>query len=277
MFMNIKIKNAIKIEKSILQITGRDKFDFLQPLITNDVKKIQNHPIYSLILTPKGRFISDFFLIYDKENDLILLETGVKYKNILMEKFAEYKLHSKTKIKDVSDSYQCFVLLNNEMTLKYQKIEEKSWIFQDPRSINLDYKLITHHAEVQNIIDDQNDSYDNYEQRCLENLILDSEKFMNERPIPLAFRMDEKNAIDFSKGCFLGQEITSIMKNRKTLNKKIYFVESKSELPEENQEIIFEAEKIGILLKKLSSNEGIMMFDLHHFEKLNIKNHVVKI
>lgn len=261
--MNIKIKNAISIEKSVLQITGKDKCDFLQPLITNDVNKLHNHPIYSLILTPKGRFIADFFLLYDQENDCILFETNSKYKEILLEKFAEYKLHSKVKFKDVSDEYQCLV-----------SFDQISTGFPDPRSDQLGYKLIVPKIEIADI-ENNSELQQKYEQKCLENLILDSEKFMNERSIPLAFRMEEQNAIDFKKGCFLGQETTAIMKNRGTLNKKIFFLVSEKNLSETNQEVIFNGEKIGILLKKISNNKGIMMLELHHIDKLSIKNKTV--
>lgn len=271
--MNIKIKNAIRIERSVLQIIGKDKFDFLQPLITNDVYKSKNHPIYSLILTAKGRFIADFFLIYDEENDFILLETDSKYKEILLEQFNQYKLHSRVKIKDESENYQCFVIL--DINLQYKKIGERSYLFQDPRSSKTGFKLIVYKNEIDNLIDDQNGCYDDYEKKCLENLILDSAKFINERSIPLAFRMDEQNAIDFNKGCFLGQETTAIMKNRGTLNKKIFFLESEKDLQKEDQDIVFNGEKIGILIKKISQKRGIIMLDLHHINKCNINSNII--
>ena len=49
--------------KSLIEIHGKDRFTFLQGIISNDVYNLKNNTsIYSSILTPQGRFITDFFI-----------------------------------------------------------------------------------------------------------------------------------------------------------------------------------------------------------------------
>ena len=53
---------------SLIKISGDDRFNFIQGIISNDINNLKKKPsIYSSILTPQGRFISDFFLSNYKE------------------------------------------------------------------------------------------------------------------------------------------------------------------------------------------------------------------
>ena len=52
------IKNSFS---KFIEIKGEDRANFLQGLITNDIFKCKaNHPIYTCILTPQGKFLADF-------------------------------------------------------------------------------------------------------------------------------------------------------------------------------------------------------------------------
>ena len=66
------------VNSNFLEISGEDSADFLQNLITNDIYKMQNNNIlYSCLLTPQGKFSSDFFIY--KNNDSFILETHKKF------------------------------------------------------------------------------------------------------------------------------------------------------------------------------------------------------
>ena len=48
-----------------LSVEGQDSSDFLQNLITNDVNKCtKENIIYSCLLTPQGKFMADFFILF---------------------------------------------------------------------------------------------------------------------------------------------------------------------------------------------------------------------
>ena len=59
-----------KIKRTILEVTGEDRFKFLQAIITNDINHLENGPIYSALLTPQGKYFTDFCktLFYFKRN-----------------------------------------------------------------------------------------------------------------------------------------------------------------------------------------------------------------
>ena len=68
------IFNTILNNRGLLKVSGKDKFDFLQGLVSNDVTNISRDcAIYAAMLTPQGKFLFDFFM-YEWESS-ILIET----------------------------------------------------------------------------------------------------------------------------------------------------------------------------------------------------------
>ena len=61
--------------RSIISISGNDKFNFLQSIVTNDVKKATNsNAVWAALLSPQGKFLHDFFIIRNKEKLLLTCE-----------------------------------------------------------------------------------------------------------------------------------------------------------------------------------------------------------
>ena len=67
-----------------LSIEGEDSNEFLQNLITNDINKCsKDNFLYSCLLSPQGKFLSDFFIF--KKDEKFLLEThSFFYKKLLL-------------------------------------------------------------------------------------------------------------------------------------------------------------------------------------------------
>ena len=61
-----------------LSIEGEDSNEFLQNLITNDINKCsEDNIIYSCLLSPQGKFLSDFFIFKKDEKYLIAPEDRI--------------------------------------------------------------------------------------------------------------------------------------------------------------------------------------------------------
>ena len=75
-------------ENSIIKISGSDKFKFLQGIISNDIYLLKNNSsVYSAILSPQGKFISDF--IISKYDDNLLVEINNKNLEEILNKFSQ--------------------------------------------------------------------------------------------------------------------------------------------------------------------------------------------
>jgi tRNA-modifying protein YgfZ len=49
-------------DRAVLRLTGPDARDFLQGLVTNDIRGLARGPVYAAILSPQGKYLFDFVL-----------------------------------------------------------------------------------------------------------------------------------------------------------------------------------------------------------------------
>ena len=199
-----------------LSIEGEDSNEFLQNLITNDVNQCSKiNFLYSCLLTPQGKFLSDFFIF--KQDEKYFLETHSFFYEKLLKKLNLYKLRSKVYIKEVHNlhSYSVFGDLQKD---------QDTLIFNiDPRNTNIGFKLI-HLKKDPKILDDfKNISEEKYHGILIQNLVPLSHYDLKEnKSLLLENNFDNLNSISWDKGCYVGQEITARMKYRALLKKKIY-------------------------------------------------------
>ena len=208
-----------------LSIEGEDCNEFLQNLITNDINQSsKNKFLYSCLLTPQGKFLSDFFIF--KVDEKYLLETHSFFYEKLLKKLNIYKLRSKVHIKKIYNlhSYSVFGDLQKD---------QDTLIFNiDPRNANIGLKLI-HLKKDPKILDGLNNiSEEKYHEILIQNLVPLSHYDLEEnKSLLLENNFENLNSISWDKGCYVGQEITARMKYRALLKKKIYSLEIKKGSP----------------------------------------------
>ena len=67
------------------------------------------------------------------------------------------------------------------------------------------------------------------------------------RSFPLEYGLDNYNAISFSKGCYVGQELIARTKYRGTIRKKLFRIESNHNIIEEKgSEVMVDGKPVGI-------------------------------
>ncbi|MDF3048093.1 MAG: aminomethyl transferase family protein [Candidatus Midichloriaceae bacterium] len=216
--------------RAVIKLTGKDAAKFLQSLITNDANKISNSSyIYAFMLTPQGRFLYDFFII--KSGDEILLDCQAAKVTEICAKFQMYKLRSEVEI--------CKTDL--QVYASSESFNDQSFI--DPRSSALGFRTITSFLEDVNACDDD------YHELRIKLLIPDADlDFVYARSLPLNFGESPLNAIDFNKGCYIGQEVTARMSYRDAVRKKLYLLEWSGNPPHKEEELIIKDKKIGYFL-----------------------------
>ena len=208
-----------------LSIEGEDSNEFLQNLITNDINKCsEDNIIYSCLLSPQGKFLSDFFIF--KKDEKYLIETHSFFYEKLLKKLNLYKLRSKVHINEVNNLYSYSVFGD------IQK-DQDTFIFNiDPRNKNIGLKLI-HLKKNPEILDSLNEiNEEKYHQILIQNTVPLSHYDLEEnKSLLLENNFENLNSISWDKGCYVGQEITARMKYRALLKKKIYSLEIKEGSP----------------------------------------------
>jgi folate-binding protein YgfZ len=222
--------------RAIVSIAGADRYEFLQGLISNDVYV----PIvYTLMLTPQGKFLYDFFILSYKEQ--LLLDCSLTQVSNIIKTLNMYKLRSK-------------VVIQQELAYKiissHNLIPEAIISYQDPRKTKLRYRSIIT-CELAN----QGISYD--ELRISLGVPEGEKDLLSNKSYPLEFGMDNFNAIDFNKGCYVGQEVTARTKHLGVIRKKIHHIRGEN-LPLAGAEIMLEEQKIGIMCSSVN-NQGLAL------------------
>ena len=213
-------------DQSVLCLSGLDRKTFLQGLITNDITLMSStSAIYSLLLTPQGRFLHDFFLIEHKDFLFIIVQKDQI--DPLKKRLNLYKLRADVSINDVSSEYAVFASLgNSNADLPYADIVGHDNIkFQDPRLTDLGYRWIVKRQQID--IDFTQTSGDieyNFFRLTL-GIPQGYQDMIPERSIPLESGVQDLNAISWTKGCYIGQELMARTRYRGEIRKRLFPVE----------------------------------------------------
>ena len=222
------LKAYLNKDIKIIKISGDDAKDYLNNIITNNIEQVNTETsIYSCLLTPQGKFLADFFITYFEDGYFLLVHS--KFLENLIKGLNFYKLRSKINIEDISHLYKyCFIpnpeidtiFGTNILNLGYTTIDNSSYAFIDPRIANLGAHIVTSDNSI------GKNELELVEDDCLEHflshgllsmyLIEDLSKFY-----PLENNLHMLNAVDFKKGCYVGQELTARMKLRNKIPRTI--------------------------------------------------------
>ena len=262
------------VDSKFLSISGQDRGNFLQDLITNDIHKCDSkNSIYSCLLNPQGKFIADFFII-DYENSY-LIETHKKFVNDLINKLKIYKLRAKVEINNVNDLISLSIIENNDLL----ELEEDIILFKDPRNDELGNKIFVSKNKFKELEKKYNlieDNFGKYRKLLIKNLIpYSSEDLIQNKSLLLENNFNKINAIDWEKGCYVGQEITARMKYRALLKKSIRVVEIISGNVRRGNQINFNQNKVGEIISSFNKL-AIAMMKIEETKSIFLNKQILK-
>ena len=258
--------------RGLISITGDDAKEYLQNIITNDINKVSKiNSIFAALLSPQGKYLFDFFVIKDSEGYLIDCD-GKSVKELVVN-LSKYKIRSKVEIKDLSSNYVVGVmnfdnfkiiqkeLGKQETTLEYRE----SPIFVDPRDNDLGARIISPLEKLYltikklNLKIIKNKSY--IEKAFLKGIPVEGLNNLKEQLFGLEINFEKLNAIDFKKGCYVGQENTARMKLKNKIRRQLMSIKTESNL-KIGDEIKYNDKVIGrILIDKPYPFALIKLFD----------------
>ncbi|MBS0185587.1 MAG: folate-binding protein YgfZ [Proteobacteria bacterium] len=242
-----------QLHRSLIHITGPDRFSFFQGLITQDIEKLSSsQSLYSLLLTPQGRFLYDFFLIpANSSNSSFFLEIDSLFVLDILKRLTLYKLRSNVSF-EIQPNLCVFAYWIHKKPAQNTLHFEEMISYQDPRLEELGGRLISSLPKGQNFLHQQGfseTSFDVYQSHLLSLGIPSSPQDMiPEKSIPLECGMEELNALSWTKGCYMGQELTARTHHQGLVRKRLIpgRLEETSTLPL-NAPLLFENQEAGFL------------------------------
>ena len=221
-------------DRGIIYISGIDAFNFLQNIISNDLNKVTDiNSCFSYLLTPQGKYLFEFIILKHKNG--YLLDCPKYQIENLNKQLNLYKLRSKVEITNLSNEFVVGALSkdkfsefkkNNKpgMTIKFREDP----VMLDPRCIKLGARIVINleklylsSKKLALKISDVKEYYKLSHSLGIPNS--DTQNFQN-KIFGLETNSEELNAIDFKKGCYVGQENTARIKLKNKLNKKLFAI-----------------------------------------------------
>ena len=239
---------SLPTSRTLLRLTGADMRPFLQGLISQNIDALSaTTPIASTLLTPQGKILFDFFL-YEVDGD-ILLDCASEASAALQKKLKLYKLRADVPIAPA----ESLILATAPTPI------DGPHAWQDPRSPNMGWRAIT---------SDTGENDETYHQRRIAACVPEwGADFQSDEIFLMDVNFDCLASVDYKKGCFVGQEVTSRMKRKGDARKRTLNVEFEGSPPALGAELVSDQTTIGECLSGIDGG-GLALVRLDRWARV---------
>ena len=215
--------------RAVLSLAGEEVVPFLQGLISNDARALERgESIYAAMLSSQGKFLHDFFLT--PWQGKILLDVCAKRADDLLARLKMYRLRSKVEIAK-EDSLRVLACFGR--VLKTSDMQEYA-IYTDPRLEKLGSRMMGSLTALQAHLQQQGErevGHEMYEQLRVSLCVPDTHDLIVDKSLLLEYGFEQLHGVDFSKGCYVGQEVTARSKFRGQVRKHVFAIKAEGDLP----------------------------------------------
>ncbi|WP_375609142.1 MULTISPECIES: YgfZ/GcvT domain-containing protein [unclassified Bartonella] len=249
----IEKQNAICLKnRAIIQITGEEATDFLQSLITTDVKKINPQEIFpGALLSPQGKVLADFLI--GKKEDGYLIDIIMPLADILYKRLLLYKLRKKIEITQPFQEVVTVSWKNESDTLNFDSS------FVDKRFPEKE-KIIRIYGKTSFLASEYHNMWNQLRIRYA--IAESGQDYEVGKVFPHDINYDQINGLAFNKGCYIGQEVVSRMHHRQAARRRILIVKGQHELSPQSS--IEAGTKVFGSLGTCVDNEALALLRIDH-------------
>ena len=263
-------------ERSIIAVGGPEARAFLQGLISNDVNKVTaGRAVYAALLTPQGKFLHEFFIA--ELDGTLLLDCEAARAADLLKRLTLYRLRSKVELKDRAADFRVAAVFGTDAAAALGLGDEAGAAkplsggvaFIDPRLATMGARAVLPAAtasEALAALGLEAAAQEDYHRHRLALGVPDGSKDVAvDKAFLLESNFEELNAIDFKKGCYVGQELTARTKYRGVVRKRLFKVAIEGPLPEPGTPIMRGDKEAGTMRSGLD-HAGIALLRLEDVE-----------
>lgn len=239
--------------RGVVGVAGEDRVSFLNGLVSNDVAlAAPGQAVWAALLSPQGRYISDFFIFADE--DRLLLEAPRAMVPELLRRLGRFRLRAKVALQDLSESL--FVYAAWAGTPPPVPVTAP-----DPRLEFAGYRMVS--AEPL----EETASEAAYDAHRLNLGLPDGPPDLEpEKTLLLEAGFDELNGVSWTKGCYMGQELTARTKYRGLVKRRLVPVTLDSAPPAPGTPVMAEGSEVGTL-RSSAGMLGLAMLRTDALEK----------
>ena len=225
-------KIATLLSRAVIAVTGEDRVSFLQGLVSNDVAEaVPGRAVWAAVLTPQGKWLADFFVFSD--GDRLLLDCERAQAGMLIQRLSRYRLRAKAALA--------------ETDLHVQAVWDGdppagTIAAPDPRLTEAGWRVLTAAPAATNATESDFDRH-----RLTLGLPDGSRDMEAEKSVLLEGGFDELNGVSWTKGCYMGQELTARTKYRGLLKRRLVPVRIDGVAPAPGTPLLVDGRDAGIM------------------------------
>jgi folate-binding protein YgfZ len=249
---------ALLAHRSVIAVSGPDRAEFLQGLISNDTAKVgPGQAIWAALLTPQGRFLNDMFVV-DDGNGGFLLETERERAPALAKKLKMYTLRSKVTVEDRGAAMDVAVVFGPGAA-KILPVAGAA-AFVDPRLPELGVRVLAPAGQAATLLGLAEAPIADYEALRLRLGVPDGSRDLTvEKALLLESGFDELHGVDWQKGCYMGQELTARTKYRGLIKRRLFPVKVEGALPAPGTPVERDGREVGEIRSGLGDRAIAML------------------
>jgi tRNA-modifying protein YgfZ len=242
------MKAALLPDRGVVKVAGDGARNFLHGLVTADILKLTaGAACFCALLTPQGKIIADFFVAAAPTNDGggFFLDIPRPLGTTLVDKFNLYKLRAKVIIEDLSVGLGVMAVWDGSATTQY------GLCYADPRLPALGARVVLPPYRAGAAAADLGASLVEASEYETQRIALGVPKggidFSYGDAFPHETDLDQLGGVDFTKGCYVGQEVVSRIEHRGTARTRAVPVRFDGAAPEAGTAITAGDRQVGIM------------------------------
>ena len=217
--------------RAVLAIEGEDRTPFLQGLVSNDVASVApGHAVWAALLTPQGKWLADFFIFADGER--LLLDCERDQVPDVLRRLSRYRLRSKATLR-IADELAVYAAWDGAPTAP-------AIVAPDPRLPEAGWRLLSAMPLPTTAFEADWDRH-----RLALGLPDGSRDLEAEKTVLLEAGFDELHGVSWSKGCYMGQELTARTKYRGLVKRRLLPVAVEGPLPPPGSPVLRDGAEVG--------------------------------
>jgi folate-binding protein YgfZ len=228
-------KIATLSHRRVIAVEGEDRVSFLQGLVSQDMERAApGAALWSALLTPQGKWLAEFFVFSDGPR--LLLDVEAAQQDMITTRLSRFRLRAKVAIAATPFSVQ--VAWDGPAPA----VQAPALIAADPRLDGAGWRILAEPALAETATVAAWD-----EHRMVLGLPDGSRDLEPEKTVLLEAGFDELNGISWTKGCYMGQELTARTRYRGLLKRRLVPVTIAGLVPQPGTIVMSGDREVGIM------------------------------
>ncbi len=234
-------------DRAVLAVTGADRVSFLNGLVSNDVTLAEpGRAVWAALLTPQGKWLADFFIL--SEGEALLLDCAADQAGMIAQRLTRFRLRAQAAIEPAA--------LTVHAGWDMPAPPPGAIAAPDPRLPEAGWRILAPAALTAGATHEEWDTH-----RLGLGLPDGARDLEAEKTVLLEAGFDELNGISWTKGCYMGQELTARTRYRGLLKRRLLPIEAATALPAHGTPIIAGEREVGEMRSSLGAR-GLAMLRL---------------